>query len=214
MPTEVFFDHDDDADLDSLPSEMDFDSMPWTDLNADPTILRNGDRRESTSSRASSFDSAAPPPIRRAPNYPMLTQKPIPKPPKKTKRSLSALLFSRAPTPPSPKAILYSETMPGPPPVSVDVSGKNIFSNAAIYQTTSSAQFHPQQYQSEERVGRQMSGRANSVPYAPPRRGVSQGAAIEKRGLWFRNEADRTFGHGKSVRKKAIDEIVRANLYV
>ena len=213
MPTEVFFDHDDDADLDSLPSEMDFDSMPWTDLNADPTILRNGDRRGSTSSRTSSFDSAAPPPIRRAPNYPMLTQKSIPKSPKKTKRSLSALLFSRAPTPPPPKAILYSETMPGPPPISVDVSGKNIFSNAAIYQTTS-AQFHSQQYQSEERIGRQMSGRANSVPYAPPRRGVSQGAATEKRGLWFRNEVDRSFGHGKSVRKKAIDEIVRANLYV
>ena len=215
MPTEVFFDHDDDADLESLPSEMDYDSMPWTDLNADPTFLRNGDTRAaSTSSRASSFDSAAPPPIRRAPNYPMLTQQPVPKPPKKTRHSLSALLSRRAPTPP-PKAILYSETMPGPPPISVDVSGKNISSNVAIYQTSRSRSHpHPQQ-QNEERIGRQMSmSGANSVPYAPPRRGVSQGAATEKRGLWFRNEADRAFGHGKSVRKKAIDEIVRANLYV
>ena len=57
-----------------------------------------------------------------------------------------------------------------------------------------------------------MSG-ANSVPYAPPRRGVSQGAA-ERRDLWFRSEANREFGHRQSVRKKAIDEIVRANSYV
>ena len=216
MPTEIFFDHDDDADLESLPSEMDFDSMPWTDLNADPAILCNGDGRASISSRGSSFDSAAPPPIRRAPNYPMFDQKPIPKTPKKTRHSLSSLLFSRAPPPP-PKAILYSETMPGPPPISVAVSGKNISSNAAIYQASrSQSQPYPQQ-QSEERIGRQMSmnDAANSVPYAPPRRGVSQGAASEKRGGWFRNnEADRGFGYGKSVRKKAIDEIVRANLYV
>ena len=53
----------------------------------------------------------------------------------------------------------------------------------------------------------------NSVPYAPPRRGVSQGAA-ERRGLWFRREADRAFGNRQSVRKKAIDEIVRANSHV
>ena len=214
MPTEVFFDHDDDADLESLPSEVDFDSMPWTDLNADPTILRNGDRRSSTSSRASSFDSAAPPPIRRAPNYPMLAQKPTTKIPKKTRHSLSSLFFSRAPTPP-PKAILYSETMPGPQPISVDVSGKNILSNAAIYQTSRSRSHPYPKQQSEERIGRQMSLPANSVPYAPPRRGISQSAASEKRGVWFRNnESDRSFGHGKSVRKKAIDEIVRANLYV
>ena len=60
-----------------------------------------------------------------------------------------------------------------------------------------------------------MNDAANSVPYAPPRRDVSQGAASEKRGGWFRhNEADKGFGYGKSARKKAIDEIVRANLYV
>ena len=211
MPTEVFFDHDDDADLESLPSEMDFDSLPWTDLNANPIIVRNEDEQGSTSSRASSFNSAAPPPIRRAPNYPMLTDKPIPKPSKKSRHSLSALLFSRAPTPP-PKAILYSETMPGPLPISVAVSGKGISSDAAAgFSTSPQARFHPQQ-KSEERVGRQMSG-ANSVPYAPPRHGVSQGAA-EKRGLWFRGEADRAFGRRQSVRKKAIDEIVRANSYV
>ena len=209
MPTEVFFDQDDDADLESLPPELDFDSLPWTDLNANPIIVRNEDEQGSTSSRASSFDSAAPPPIRRAPNYPMLTEKPISKPSKKSRHSISTLLFSRAPTPP-PKAILYSETMPGPPPISVGVSGKGISSNAAV-SSTSSARVHPQQ-KSEERVGRQMNG-ANSVPYAPPRRGVSQGAA-EKRGLWFRTEADRAFGHRQSVRKKAIDEIVKANLYV
>ena len=60
-----------------------------------------------------------------------------------------------------------------------------------------------------------MSGAANSIPYAPPRRGVSQGVVSEKRGGGFKNnEADRGFGYGKSVRKKAIDEIVRANLYI
>lgn len=208
MPTEVFF-HDDDADLESLPSEMDFDSLPWTDLNADPIIFLNGHKRGSTSSRASSFDSAVPPPIRRAPNYPMLTEKRTPKPPKKSRQSLSALLFSRAPTPP-PKAILYSETMPGPPPIHVAVSGKGISSNVAL-PPTSPGRLQPQQ-KSEERVGRQVSG-ANSMPYAPPRRGVSQGAA-EKRGLWFKSDTDRAFGHGQSVRKKAIDEIVRANLYI
>ena len=192
MPTEVFFDHDDDADLESLPPEVDFDSMPWTDLNASPTIIYNEDGRGSTSSRASSFDSAAPPPIRRAPNYPMLTEKPIPKPSKKSRQSLSTLLFSRAPTPP-PKAILYSETMPGPPPISVDLSGNDLSSKAATFPISPARWFQPQQ-KSEERVGRQMSmSGANSVPYAPPRWGVSQGAA-ERRGLWFRNEADRAFG--------------------
>ena len=209
MPTEVFFDQDDDADLESLPPELDFDSLPWTDLNANPIIVRNEDEQGSTVSRGSSFDSAAPPPIRRAPNYPMLTEKPIPKPSKKSRHSISALLFSRAPTPP-PKAILYSETKPGPRPISVDASGKGISSNAAVF-STSPTRVHPQQ-KSEERVGRQMNG-ANSVPYAPPRRGVSQGAS-EKRGLWFRTEADRAFGHRQSVTKKAIDEIVKANLYV
>ena len=212
MPTEAFFDHDDDADLESLPPEVDFDSMPWTDLNANPIIVHNEDERGSTSSRASSFDSAAPPPIRRAPNYPMLTEKPIPKPSKISRHSLSALLFSRAPTPP-PKAILYSETMPGPPPISVGLSGKDLSSKAATFSTSPARWFQPQQ-KSEERVGRQMSmSGANSVPYAPPRRGVSQGAA-ERRGLWFKNEADRAFGNRQSVRKKAIDEIVRANSYL
>ena len=211
MPTEVSFDHDDDddVDLESLPSEVDFDSLPWTDLNANPIIVHDKDEQGSTSSRASSFDSAMPPPIRRAPGYPMLTDKPFPNASKKSKQSLSALLFSRAPTPP-PKAILYSETMPGPTPISIDVSGKSIYSNPAVT-SKPPAPFQPQQ-KSEERVGRQMSN-ANSVPYAPPRRGVSQGAA-EKKGLWFRSEADRAFGRRQSVRKKAIDEIVRANLYV
>ena len=212
LPTEVFFDHEDDADLESLLSEVDFDSMPWTDLNANPIIVRNSDDRGSTSSRASSFDSAAPPPIRRAPNYPMHTEKPSPKPSKKSRPSLSTLLFSRAPTPP-PKAILYSETMPGPLPVSVNLSGKDLSSNIAVHSTSPARWFQPQQ-KSEERVGRQMSGAyPNSVPYAPPRRGVSQFAA-ERRGLWFRSEVDRASGHGQSVRKSAIDEIVRANSYV
>ena len=209
MPTKVFFDNDSDADLESLPSDLNFDSLPWTDLNADPIIFRNGDKRGSTSSRASSFDSAVPPPIRRAPNYPMLTEKPPSKPSKKSRQSLSALLFSRAPTPP-PKAILYSETMPGPPPIHVAVSGKGISSNATNLPTSPGRL--PPQPKSEERLGRPMSG-ANSVPYAPPRRGVSQGAA-EKRGLWFKSEANRAFGHGQSVRKKAINEIVRANSYI
>lgn len=212
MPTEVFFDHDDDADLESLPPDVDFDSMPWTDLNANPIIVRSGDEQGSTSSRASSFDSAAPPPIRRAPNYPMLTEKRAPRPSRKSRHSFSTLLFSRAPTPP-PKAILYSETMPGPPPISVSLSGKDLSSNAAAFSTSPARWFQPQQ-KSEERVGRQMRiANSTSVPYAPPRRGVSQGAA-EKRGLWFRNEADSAFGNRQSVRKKAIDDIVRANSYV
>ena len=196
MPSEVYF--EDDADLESLPSDMDFDSLPWTDLNADPVGFHNvrpGDRRWSASSRGSSVDSAEPPPIRRAPNYPMFSEKTASQSLKKSRQSLAALLFSRSPAHP-PKAILYCETMPGPPPIPVHVSGKGISSNTALFSTTPN-QFPPLQ-KSEERVGRRMSG-TSSVPYAPPRRGVSQSAA--ERGNRSRHEADRTLGHGHSLRR-------------
>ena len=208
----------DDADLESLPTTiLDLDIIPWENVNYGPAIFRHATLAEERpmSPRSSSFDSTVPPPIRRVPNSPTRHDKPLPrtaKPPprpKKSRKSISSILFSRpqAPT----KAILYSETVPGKPPAPISVLRTGAPSIPALFPTYR-GQFLPPQ-KSEERVGKQMS-QTSTEARARLGRGVSQNAA-EKRRSWFRNEqVDRAFGLGQSVKQRAIEDIFRANLYV
>ena len=142
----------DDADLSPLPSEIDFNVLPYEDPNAGPAIFRatqlgvespTSPRYEdpmfkpsvvratqlgtpasedgATSSRTSSFDSAAPPPIGLNRRESFATPKSYqPKTPKKEGKT-SLLSFLRS-TPSSAKPVLSSDTSHGKPPTSVSVS--------------------------------------------------------------------------------------------
>jgi len=135
MPSQPF--PVDDSDLESLPSTYapsspDFNIEPWSDDNAGPAIFRDcelNSLRPSTagpeSTRASSFDSAAPPPIGMNRPTPSLlteiTSSDTPKTSKshkKAKPSLASLAFFRS----TPRAILYSQTRAATPPVPVTAS--------------------------------------------------------------------------------------------
>ena len=209
---------DDDADLESLPSTiLDLDIIPRENVNSGPAVFRHAPPVEERPmpSRSSSFDSAIPPPIRHVPNSPTPQDKPLPRTPKppstpkKSRKSISSMLFSRpqAPT----KAILYSETVPGKLPTPISVSRTGASSISAFF-LTYRGQF-PTPQKSEERIGRQMS-QTSTEARARLGRGVSQSAA-EKRRSWFRNEqVDRAFGFGQPVKQRAIEDILRANMYV
>ena len=146
----------DDADLSPLPSEIDFNVLPYEDPNAGPAIFRAtqlgvesptspryedpisrpaivratqlgmpASQDEAASSRTSSFDSAAPPPIglNRRESY-ATAKSHQPKTPKKEGKT-SLLSFLRS-TPTSPKTVLYSDTSHGKPPTSASVSRTGI----------------------------------------------------------------------------------------
>ena len=125
-----------DSDLEPLPPDLindpEFCDLPWDACEIPPNILRL-QREGRALSMASSFDSAAPPPIStgRSPNHRIpafLNERPAQtKPsvkskesnPKKVKSSFSFLGVGR---PSTPKAVLYSTTTPGKPPIPVSVS--------------------------------------------------------------------------------------------
>ncbi|KAL6714866.1 hypothetical protein ACLMJK_007126 [Lecanora helva] len=120
---------EDDSDLESLPSTIDFNVMPWCDHNAGPAIFREGqlnspdpDYASTVMTRESSFDSAAPPPIaldRPLPrSFAEIAPPAASRPPKKGIPSVASLSPFRS----GPKAILYSQTVPGTPPTPVFVS--------------------------------------------------------------------------------------------
>ena len=192
MPSRALVEDD---DLESLPSILDLGILPWEDLKSGPAIFRHNPPVDETpmSSRSSSFDSAVPPPIRRVPNCPMLPDTTPPKlsktsrTPKKSRPSISSMLFSR---PHTPKAILYSETVPGKLPTRVTVSRTGAPSIPALFPKYR-GQFPPAQKSemsqiSEERNGRKMS-QTSTGERKKLRRGVSQGVA-ERRRSWFKNE--------------------------
>jgi len=131
-----------DADLEPLPplplldipKVIDLDILPWDNPSTDPSPM--GETWKDTfsspiSTRASSFDSAAPPPIARAPRQSLLpTQKE-----KHLQREIT-LIRKRKPQEPSPKsvplfrtiplttpkAIPYTQTIPGIHPHEIAVS--------------------------------------------------------------------------------------------
>ena len=198
---------DDDADLESLPSTIDFEALPWCNHNISPAIFREGELNAQNSplrspaltrastiflegefnaqnippqspalTRASSFDSAAPPPIaldRRMPsvfaNDPLpasparpnkLANSAAPKTPKKPKPSLSSLSFFRS----APKAILYSQTVPGIPPIPISVSRTAVPSIPALFPDYK-GQFPPPQKQHDQSpFSTPRTGSLNSLP--------------------------------------------------
>ncbi len=188
---------DDDADLESLPSTLDFNTLPWCNHNTGPAIFRDGELNIQQNSfkspaltGASSFDSAAPPPItlnRRMP--PVFAESSVPavqKTPKKPKPSIASLSFFRS----APKAILYSQTVPGTPPIPVSVSRTAVPSIPALFPDFK-GQFPPPPPKIEERrrrnsraIGFDVQKRGRSVPPKPS----------EKRKSWFKtDQLDKTF---------------------
>lgn len=145
--------HFEDAKLVPLPSDVDFNVLPYEDPNAGPAIFRATqlgletpispryeepnvgptffDATQSefeksvsdvrpVSSRSSSFDSAAPPPIGLNRRISHAIAEPYqPRMPKKESK-MSLLSFLRSM--PAPKAVLYSEASQGKPPIPVSVS--------------------------------------------------------------------------------------------
>ncbi|MCJ1279470.1 hypothetical protein MMC21_007294 [Puttea exsequens] len=183
MPSDFFIEDDD--DLESLPEIINSDALPWTDLQIGPAVFRQPQPAvlgpaSPISTRAPSFDSVAPPPIRlHVPDEPTFNGIPTPES-KNPRKSLSSFLFSRN----HPKAVLYSQTIPGKQPVPVSVSRTAVPSIPSLFPNFKGS-FPP-----EERgvidhgsLGRSDSktlprGRGRSVPPKSP---------AEKRRSWFKS---------------------------
>lgn len=195
----------DDADLESLPSTYvpsspDFSIEPWSDDNAGPAIFRDSELNSlrplttgPVSTRASSFDSAAPPPIGMNGRIPSLLTEintsntpEIPKFHKKSKASLASLAFFRS----APKAILYSQTRAATPPVPVSISRIAVPSIPALFPGYKGP-FPP-----PERDG-QRSSWASREANRPKQIGSrsSSRRASERRRSWFKADpVERPFG--------------------
>lgn len=217
MPEKLFMD-DDDADLESLPSTMDSNVTPWAELDAGPIHFRDKSPATSPpvtrplsimSTRASSFDSAAPPPIRlRGSLVPTTNQKPLPDTPKKR---FSSLLFSRL----TPKAVLYTQTAPGKHPVPISVSRTSAPSIPTLFPRFE-GQFPPppppplQSGKEATYNGRRT--RDSSTSTQKRGRSVPPKSSGDRRKSWFKGpQIDRVLGRGQPVIEKNIQEIIRAN---
>ncbi|KAL9066163.1 MAG: hypothetical protein Q9161_007756 [Pseudevernia consocians] len=218
-----------DADLESLPSEIDFDVLPYEDPNVGPAIFRANQlgiehpvspRYEDPNagpapfhvtqsglakpvshdrpalSRASSFDSAAPPPIglnRRISHA--VAESYQSRMPKKESR-LSILSFLRST--PSPKAILYSEATQGKLPVPVSVSRTSVPSIPLLFPGYR-GQFPPPQKMQDKglRSGLDPRTRPGLDARASAPRSNAHADAAEKRKSWFKGD-DVDKGRGAS----------------
>ncbi len=209
----------DDADLESLPSEIDFNVLPYEDPNVGPAIFRNtqlgvenpvSPRHEDPKaapalfhtelglgkplshdrpafSRASSFDSAAPPPIglnrRISHAVAVPCQSRIPK--RDSKMSLLSFLRST----PAPKAVLYSEATQGKAPVPVAVSRTSAPSIPLLFPGYRGQFPPPHKLQDKGSRSKPLDARTN----AP--RSKAHADAAEKMKSWFKGEeVDK--GHG------------------
>ena len=212
--------YSEDADLESLPSEVDFNILPYENPNAGPAIFRatqlgqenpispryenpnaspafsrgpqlgdinsvSDDR--SVSSRASSFDSAAPPPIGFKRRIPQLTVEYVqPKTPKKESK-LSLLSFLRSA--PAPKAVLYSEATQGKPPRPVSRSKTAVPSTSLVF-AGNRGQFsstHKPKDQASVSGPEPKKGTGLVTGKRPPRSTAHKDAA-EKRKSWIKGD--------------------------
>ena len=209
-----------DADLESLPSEVDFNILPYENPNASPAIFRAtqlglenpispryekpnaspdfsrinqlGDENlvpddRSVSSRASSFDSAAPPPIGFKRRIPQVTVEYLqPKTPKKESK-LSLLSFLRSA--PAPKAVLYSEATQGklPRPVS---GSKNAVPSTSLLFAGNRAQFASTQKPKDKASvsGPEPKKGTGLVTGKRPPRSTAHKDAAEKRKSWIKGD--------------------------
>ena len=209
-----------DADLESLPPDIDFNVIPYEDPNAGPAIFRatqlglenpvspryeepniepvlspatqpgleksiSHDRP--VSSRNSSFDSAAPPPIglNRRISYASAESYEFKRPKKESRMSLISFLRSS----PAPKAVLYSEATQGKLPVPVSVSRTAVPSIPLLFPGYR-GQFPPPQKTQDKDL------KAELEPRMRPRldvrtsgvRSLAHMDAAEKRKSWFKGD--------------------------
>ena len=218
-----------DADLGSLPSEVDFDVLPYEDPNVGPAIFRANQlglqdpvspRYEDPNagpalfhatqsglakpvshdipalSRASSFDSAAPPPIglNRRISHAVAESCQSRMPKKESKMSILSFLRST----PAPKAILYSEATQGKPPVPVSVSRTSVPSIPLLFPAYR-GQFPPPQKMQDKglRSGLDPRTRPGLDARTSAPRSNAHADAAEKRKSWFKGD-DFDKGRGAS----------------
>lgn len=230
-----------DADLESLPSEIDFNVLPYEDHNAGPAIFRatqlgletpvspryenplagpasfrasqpglgkpvSRDRR--VSSRASSFDSAAPPPIglNRRISHAIAESYQARMPKKESRMSLLSFLRST----PTPKAVLYSEVTQGKPPVPVSISRTAAPSIPLLFPGYR-GQFPPMRKMQDKGLRSGLEPRVrpglNARTSAP--RSTAHTDAAEKRKSWFMgDDDDKSHGAGRPARKAELERIL------
>ena len=209
-----------DADLESLPSEVDFNILPFENPNASPAIFRAtqlgqpnpispryerpnasldfscvnqlGDENpipddRSVSSRASSFDSAAPPPIGFKRRIPQVTVEYLqPKTPKKESK-LSLLSFLRSA--PAPKAVLYSEATQGKLPRPVSGSKTAVPSTSLLFAANRSQSSSTQKPRDKASVpGPEPKKGTGLVTGKRPPRSTAHKDAAEKRKSWIKGD--------------------------
>lgn len=208
-----------DADLESLPPDIDFNVLPYEDPNVGPAIFRatqlglgnpfspryeepNGPafyratqrglgqialHGRQVSSRTSSFDSVAPPPIGLKRRISHAIAEPYqPRVPKKESK-MTLLSFLRST--PTPKAVLYSEATQGKAPVPVSVSRTPVPSIPLLFPGYR-GQFPPPQKMQDKglRSGlRPRMGSGFDARTRAPRSDAHRDAA-EKRKSWFKGD--------------------------
>ena len=228
----------DDADLSPLPSEIDFNVLPYENPNAGPAIFRvtqlgaesptspryedpisrpavvratqlgmPASEDEAASSRSSSFDSAAPPPIglNRRESY-ASAKRFQPKTPKKAGKT-SLLSFLRS-TPTSPKTVLYSDTPHGKPPTSVSVSRTGIPSIPLLFPGSRGKYAPPpQRVMGSSRPS--LESRARVAPRSP-----AHLDAADKRSSWLKGDdavvVDRSRRASRMEKKREFERILKA----
>jgi len=205
MPLSVF-ENDDDADLESLPSSLDFEITLWADEDADPAVFSNTrpvtEPLSMLSTRASSFDSVAPPPIRlRESLIPTFAEKQLPK---TAKKGLSSMLFSRL----GAKAVPYSQTAPRQPPIPGSVSRTAAPSIPALFPGYKGQSPPPEE--EGKRSGRRTRDSSTSTQVLG--RSVPPKGTADKRRSWFKtNQMNRILGRGQPVIERNIHDIIKAN---
>ena len=229
----------DDADLSPLPSEIDFNVLPYENPNAGPAIFRATQLGaesptspryedpifrptvvratelgmpalpdEASSSRSSSFDSAAPPPIglNRRESY-VTARSHQPKTPKKEGKT-SLLSFLRS-TPTSPKTVLYSDTSHGKPPISVSASRTGIPSIPLLFPGYRGKFPPPPPPQRDPG-----SLRPSFEPRAHAPRSPAHMDAADKRRSWLKGDdavvVDRTHRDSRLEKKREFERILKA----
>lgn len=226
----------DDAELESLPSEIDFNVLPYENPNASPAIFRANQlnlenpispryedpnttsafvratqlgipasQDEPSLSRASSFDSAAPPPIGLNRRISHATAEPhqAKMPKKESKMSLLSLLRSTH----APKAVLYSEATQGRPPASVSVSRTGVPSIPTLFPGYR-GQFPPSQR--TRNTGPRMRPGLDPKRSAP--RSPAHMDAAEKRKSWVKGDevVDKDHRVSHLLKKREFERILNS----
>ena len=228
----------DDADLSPLPSEIDFNVLPYEDPNISPAIFRvtqlgaesptspryedpisrptvvratqlgmPASEDEAASSRTSSFDSAAPPPIGLNRRESYASAKPFqPKTPRKEGKT-SLLSFLRS-TPTSPKTVLYSDISHGKPPTSVSASRTGIPSIPLLFPGHRGKYAPPPQRITGSSRPR-LESRARVAPRSP-----AHVDAADKRSSWLKGDdavvVDRSHRASRMEKKREFERILKA----